>query len=524
VRKFRRLNDLNLSTPLTNKTLGNAAMMTVGAVGEALLQFLFIVIASRELGPEEFGFYGYLLAIFSFVMVVVQFGLPVVLVRELTGAMKRAAADSQAESVRPSAVDNRQAVIFAASMRIRLYLAVGFLVLAVVASLVDADAASRRWAVWLMFVSLLYVPYDLAAIFDSRKLSRWDVPGRMIGRTVSVALLAGIWLFGEKLNLTAVAACSTINLLINALIGWQIARRLGVLSELGRGADRRDAPAPFTPAEFKAETRRLLKMAAPIMWANLMTTVYLFSQTILVKWLSTDLETGYYALASRLILPMVLIKGILYRLILPLLSEVSHDRTAFTGRVEKFIAALCLFFMPAVALAMPACELLLVPIFGPEYAGAVRPSQISLSHLFVTGMGSIFGTALFALGYQRTYTISLTVGCAVCLGLGSALIPVLGADGASWATVAAECSAVLVTLPPFLQLCRPKVGRRIVRIALGSMAGAAIYYALVRGFDVNPWLGFAAAAAGVAAGVWASGELSAKRSGSVLSLLQRKAG
>lgn len=527
VRKFRQLKDLILTNPLVNKTLNNAAMMVIGAVGEALLQFAFIVVAGRELGPEEFGFYGYLLAIFSFVLVAVQFGLPVVVVRELTSTRHDGLRDGREAEAPPAQVNRRHAATFAASMRIRSWLAIGFFALTVVASLLDPEAANRRWAVWLMFVSLLYVPFDLAAVFDAKKLSRWDVPGKLFGRVASVGTLVALWLTGDQLSLTEVAACSTLNLLINSAIGWQIAGRLGMLESVGRGSRAQRAAGyrpPYSPTELNTETWRLGKLAAPIMWANLMATVYLFSQTILVKWFSTDLETGYYALASRLILPMVLVKGILYRLILPLLAEVSHDRTAFTGRIEKLITALCLFFMPVVALAIPACELLLVPIFGTEYAGAVVASQISLSHLFFTGMGSIFGTALFALGYQKTYTLSLTIGCVICLGLGSWLIPILGANGAAWATVAAESVAVLVTIPPFLKHARPKVGQKVVRIGLGSLAGLAVYYALVRGFDVNPWLGYAAAVLGIGLGIWASGELSPKRASSVISMLRRKAG
>jgi O-antigen/teichoic acid export membrane protein len=408
----------------------------------------------------------------------------------------------------------RDHVVFKAMFRIRSLFAVLFVGATIALTLLDSASADRRLAVWLMFLMLLSLPFELQALFDSRKLSRWDVPGKLAGRLGALLIILVCWLVDGTLTLTEVALCSSINLLVNSIISWRIAQKIGLIRQFSGGPA---AQHPGFGALVRAETKRLLKLGAPIMWANLMVSVYLFSQTILVKWFSTDLETGFYALASRIILPLALVKGILYRLILPLLSEAGNDPTAFNTRLEKLI------FMPVTALAFIACEVFLIPIFGAEYAHSVLPAQISLSHLFLTGMGSIFGTALFALGYQKTYTWSLTVGCVICLSLGAFLIPRYGANGAAWATVAAECTAVLVTIPPLLKHARPKILQKITRIGLAALTCIPVYYALVRGFDFAPLVGFAAGIIVVAGGLWASGEISPQKLTMVVDMLKKKA-
>src|SRR5512147_974729 len=72
-----------MTSPIARKTLGNAGALVMGSGIEAVLQFAFVLIASRQLGPADYGFYEYVISIVTFLLAIVNFGLPVVAVREI---------------------------------------------------------------------------------------------------------------------------------------------------------------------------------------------------------------------------------------------------------------------------------------------------------------------------------------------------------------------------------------------------------------------------------------------------------
>ena len=485
-----------MSSPLVRKTLGNAGALVAGSGFEAVLQFAFLLMVSRQLGPEDYGFYEYLVGIVTLLVAVVQWGLHAVVVREL------------------AQTPERLSVVFAGMFRIRAVLAAVAFVGGVIAAFVGSTSPDRAMATVLLFLYLVFLPFENAAVFDAHKLSRWDVPGRVIGRLLSVMLLFLLWRADGTLTVVDAALCASLNLAINVVVSWQIARRVGIPLQFSWLRDATGAVA--------AETRRLVKRAAPIAWTNLMATVYTFAQPVLVKWYSTDLQTGWFGLANRLLFPMTLLKGLLYRLMLPILSEVSTEPERFEWRFGRILTALSLFFMPVVALAIPAIELLVVPVFGSEYSGSVRPLQILFGHLFITGAGSVFGTALFSLGFQKAYAWSITVAFVVNLVVAAILIPRMGALGAAWAVVAAELTAVAITIPAFRKVAKITVWGRVGRIALICLAALAVYFVLTRGLGVNAFAAFGLEVIALTALLWLGGELSRERLQGIVDLVRKK--
>lgn len=485
-----------VSTPLVRRTLGNAGALMAGSGIEAVLQFAFVLMVSRQLGPEDYGFFEYLVGIITFLIALVQWGLPVVAVRELAQA--------------PERLDT----VFGASFRISAALAVVCFAGGIIAAMFSGTTPERSMAIWLLFGYLLFLPFQLAAVFDAHKLSRWDVPGRVIGRTVSVLTLFAIWRVRGQLTVADAALCASLNLAVNVAVAWWIAARVHVKPKLSVAFD-------AAASEIRTETRRLAKRAAPIMWSNVMTTVYSFSQPVLVKWYSTDLQTGWFGLANRLLFPVLLLRGVLSRLALPILSEAAHDLATFEWRFGRIVSALALFFMPLVALAIPLIELLVVPVFGNAYSGSVLPLQVLFGHLFITGAGSIFGTALFALGYQKPYTWSLTIACALNLIAAYILIPSKGALGASVAVAIAEVTVVAITVPALLKLVSITVWGRVTQIGAISLAGLATYFALTRLLAVNALAALGAEVLLLAILLWVTGEISAERIRGIVDLVRR---
>jgi PST family polysaccharide transporter len=479
-----------VTTSLSRKTLGNASVLAIGTALEAVLQFLFLLIAGRELGPEEFGFYGYLLALVTLAATIAQFGLPVISVREIV----RRPGDEQS--------------LFAATFRIRSLLSILFFVGAILASLFAPLTPAHRVAVWLIFLYLLCVPFDLSFLFDAHTLSRWDVPGKLLGRITSVGLLVVLWRLNDQLTVSDVALCSSLLMVVNISVGWSVARRIRL---------------PLTPFAATTDTKPLAKMCMPIVWSNVMALTYVQNQTILVKAFSTALETGFYALTSRLLTPILILKGILYRVLVPIFSESALDRTILTVRLEKIFPILGLIFIPISTLAIPAVEVLLVPLFGGNYAGAILPFQISIAAFFVTGLGSAFGSVVLASGDARTPTIGLTIGTGIAIGLSVLIIPRYGAAGAAAAAGLGELISIGYTIPKFLRLTRPSIIARLSKISAASLAGLTAYFLLRPVAALPPFLSFGIAIVLTGIGLWWAGEVSRDHLSALWQLIRKPA-
>jgi O-antigen/teichoic acid export membrane protein len=178
--------------------------------------------------------------------------------------------------------------------------------------------------------------------------------------------------------------------------------------------------------------------------------------------------------------------------------------------------------MPLTALAIAVVQVLLVPLFGTDYAGAVLPLQITVAHFFFSGAGALIGMSLLVGGDARTPAVGLTVGCAGSLLLSVLLIPAWGAVGAACATLFGELIAVFYPLPRFLKILRPKVLPRVLRTAAVSLLGLALFCLVLR---VPPFSGIAALTVElivILVGLRLTGEISPERLQAVRALFRRE--
>lgn len=479
-----------MTSTLRKQTLSNAVFLTAGQFAEAVLQFVFIVLASREMGPAEFGYYGYIIAIFTFILVFAQWGQPVIMVREM--------AQHPEEESR----------LFASMFRIRGGLSLTFFAIGIIAGFMEPDPL-RRSAVWFVVAYLLFLPFDLYPVFDVHKLSRWDVPGKLGGRFASVVTLFLLWKIRGHLTITDVAMCASLLMFVNAVIGWIIARRLGFSLH------------PFGPA---AKTGWLFRTSRDIVWQALMPSVFQFSQPAFVKWFSTETETGYYSLAARLFLPALLIKGVVARLMLPLMSDVGRDPNATRYRLEQVLPPLFLLFTVVAAAGIQLVDVIIVPVFGIQYQAAILPTQIAFSHLFITGAGFIFTTVLVASGNPRSATVALTIGCVASVVSSILLIPRLGAIGAAWSAWLGEVFVVIYTFASLFRRCPFRIGFRIPRIIAVSVLSTVLYFVLTRVFSFDSIVSLLFAWAALTMGLVLAGELNRSRVQAAYDLIRKTAG
>ncbi|MBU1638423.1 oligosaccharide flippase family protein [bacterium] len=427
-------------------TANNAAFLTAGTATETLLQFVFVLIVSRELGPETFGFLGFLIAAMTIITTIAQFGLPVIAVREI--------------AQRP----HDEAAIFGAVYRLRQSFGLAFFLAVALYSIFNTETAQQTISVWLIFFYLLVIPFELAPVFDAHKLWRWDLPGKLAGRLSAILLLLILWKLDNRLTLIEAALCTALVNVVNVSIGWLIARS-GSLS--------------LRPFAATTEIKSIFLKAIPVAWSNLMQILYAQFQLVYVQWLSSALQTGYFALVLRLIIPLLLFKGVIYRILMPLISNVAREQAALRTRLETVFPLVALLFIPLTTATILLSGSLLVPLFGSEYEGSVLPFQIAVSQFIFTGFGSLFGTVLLAAGDAKPSTIGLTIGTAAGLLAGYLLVPPFGALGGAWAFWIGAVVASAYPIPAFLRFCRPAFLGRIIKISIPCLLALMVNYSVI---------------------------------------------
>ncbi len=177
------------------------------------------------------------------------------------------------------------------------------------------------------------------------------------------------------------------------------------------------------------------------------TTVYTNLDTVMLGFMKTDTDVGYYNAAVKIKTILVSIVTSLGAVLLPRSSYyVEH------GEMDEFrrISAKAANFVIVLAVPMMLFFILYARpgIFlfsGEKYEGAVVPMQIIMPTLLFIGLTNVFGIQmLIPLGGERFVLYSEIAGAVCDLIINRLLIPGYASSGAAIGTVAAEAVVLVV--------------------------------------------------------------------------------
>jgi len=186
-----------------------------------------------------------------------------------------------------------------------------------------------------------------------------------------------------------------------------------------------------------------LRAALPLGLLAAATLVYFRSGTIMLGAWSSPEQTAAFTIASSVGFGLLLIPNAITTGLLPRLAAEANDATRgeVTRRAVAWTAAICLAVAGITVVLAPVLLPLLV---GARYADAVRPLTILAAASVLIGVSGTLGTWLVAERRMRILGLQVALSLAVNLGIGALLVRRFGADGAAWATVATEATALLV--------------------------------------------------------------------------------
>lgn len=384
------------------------------------LSFGFSLIIARYLGVELFGKYTYAYSLVFLLVVVVDFGLSTLIVREI--------------------VQNKS--------KVNLYLLHSFIIRIILAgilytflyyhvtviSIVDIE----KGRVLLILGLLLFVK----AFFDTtltyfQAFERQDIYGYLNLANNFVLILAGIGFVVFQKNLLYFASAPIIAGIIASVMSITIIFSKSSLKY-----------------QFSFEfLKSIFIKTSPFALTLFTTAAYARMNILILSWLASDVEVGEYGASLRLVEGFLIIPIVGARMIYPVLSRFSVDTVYFQMIVEKSLKLLILSAFFIITLSIVSSKFIIVSLYSASYANSSDIFQILVITLVSTYSNYILGSSLFSLNRQKSVLKVVISALILNLILNFLLIPIISGEGAAIAALISGTSIMF----GYIWLLRDKI-------------------------------------------------------------------
>lgn len=371
-------------------------LFTAVSVGSRLLvsAFLFFLLA-RVWGPEQFGTFSFVFSVCALLMLTVDFGFSLFLLREIS-------ADSA-----------RAPELIAQGLQVKLMLTALMLVAAGATVPILGSHTLPVALYLLLLLAALLLSFAEFCIAPLRAFGRYDMETALTtsNNALQFLLAGGIaWLGGTPV---AVATAIVVSRILYLLCSWRALARIVPIIRLQR--DPRGA-------------RLTMQKLWPYGVDGAFTSIWSFLDVIAVRMLFGAQAAGLYAAGQRLIQGVIALAPVVGNVMIPRIARQSAVRAPDTWRLAAYAGLL----MAGIGLTS-AIPLVIFPdwivrvVFGTEYAALAQWLPWFGAILFVRYSGAAFGTILSAVGLQTKRILGQIL--ALCVYAASILISTITQSG-----------------------------------------------------------------------------------------------
>lgn len=198
--------------------------------------------------------------------------------------------------------------------------------------------------------------------------------------------------------------------------------------------------------------KKHLKAVAIFFAMSCATTVYTHLDVVMLGFMKTDADVGYYNAAVKVKTILVSIVTSLGVVLLPRASYYVEKglKEEFYRITKKAIHFVFIISVPLIVYFIIFAKEGILLLCGDEFGPAVLPMQIIMPTLLLIGLTNIMGIQILVpIGKEKIVLYSEIAGAIVDIVINALLIPSLGASGAAIGTLAAE---LVVWIYQFLAL------------------------------------------------------------------------
>lgn len=442
------------STPLLStarRIIKNTSSLLVAQGISYLLGFTVVVYLARVLGPGDFGKINFALAIIAYFTLITNMGLPLLGAREI--AREREKVKEYVSNI----------------LILRLCLALfGFGLLLFLVFLMDKPQ-DVKYLLMLYGFGLIPSALLLDWTFQGMEKMEYIGIGRIVSSVISAGLILGFVKGPERLLLIPFFQVSS-NLFAAGLFIFLFLKCFGKLR------------LEFRPSLWK----EFIRLALPIGLSIFMIQIYYNADTVMLGFMRSNDEVGYYNAAYKIIMVLILAGGAYHETIFPLISSYYKKSLDPLRYLLSFTARLMTTLSLPIAvggtiLARPIMKLL----YGSTYDGGIMAFQILIWVIPIIWINTIYSRGLLGCDKQNYYLIGVSIAAITNITVNLFLIPFLGLLGAAIATVVAEGFALAVFYIKFMQITHIPFAQHSLRPLLASLVMASFLLWGLNGVNLN---------------------------------------
>jgi len=381
----------------------NTAWLFTGQMASRALRALIVIYAARLLGVASWGAFSYALGVATFLTVFSDIGIGALLTRE--GAKS----------------PEMRSRYLATAIGTKLFLLTGIalLVIAFFPYLTKIEEAAAIMPI-LIFVFIFDTLRDLGSAF-SRALEKMEVEA--ILQIFTNACIVALGFLALTLQGTSYALA----------LAYAAGSGLGLLGMFY--ALRRHLKGVFRNFSLRL-VKEIIVAAWPFGLFGIMGIVMLNTDVIMLGWLRTPEEVGYYAAAQKLVQLLYVIPTIVATAIFPTLTRLAKTHTEEAKRLlERNVARSFVAAIPIAAIGVLLGPWIIKLSFGAAYEPATYVFQILMATVLIIFPSALVGNAVFAYGETRSFARFAFFAIVGNVAADALLIPYYGIEGAAIATV-----------------------------------------------------------------------------------------
>lgn len=386
---------------LPNKVWGNLSAGLIGRLANQSISFILVVYLARILGPESYGDISLVLAVVSYFNLLANFGLSVVGIREAARS------------------ENHSSISQIFSLRMCLAIISYFLLFSYGYFFV-ADTH-------LFYLLLLYG----LTMLSSSWLLDWAFIGLEDLRSLAVANVIGslctcILIFLLVKSAADLYYIPSITFLGSALAGVFLLYLIRKVHSLRLS---------FTLSNF----RSLLRIALPFAVTGGLDQVYENFDMILLGFMASPQDVGYYSVAYKIVAVLSGIIGIYSQSTFPVMIRLREKNPQFMGSfLKQNIQSVMFFMLPVVVGGTILGNSIIETFFGKAYIQSATPFVLLLYYAFFMALSITLANWLLALNEDKKYMSTLALGAIMNVIANLVLIPLWQSTGAAMAMIIAE--------------------------------------------------------------------------------------
>ncbi len=429
----------------------NFFLLVAGEMTAKVLTFASLTYLARTLGPTDYGFIEFTLAVMVFFSLPADLGLGAYGAREI--------AHNPANASR----------LLHAVTGLRMALALCSMALLAVFILLLNKSTEVKYLLALYGVSLLGGPFLLQWFFQAHDQMRWVGVASIIRQAGFAAL---VFIFCRRQSsLVYVGAIECGSVACVALYCALITRRMGF-------------GWPWPDLRFRHLAGHL-GQAIPIGLAEIAWAFMWYFCTVLLGLVLSGIPLGWFGAAHRVVMALNTFVWLYFFNLLPSISRcVGRPAAQLLDLMNGSIRLTAWTGLFGAALLTALAPQVLGILYGSNFRGAAVSLSILVWMLPIAMLSGHYRYALIAYRLQNRLLRCTVISAVVAVGLGFALVPLYGGTGAAWALLIANAVNFLLVWYAVRELVTVIPLGANLAAPLGALLVAGIVYAALAGRNV----------------------------------------